>query len=307
MSVLITGASGFIGSALCAEMAKRQLSFFPVYRQATARTEARIVPDIHPATDWSAALAGVEVVIHLAARVHVMQDTEQDPLAAYRAANCAATLNLARQAAAQGVRRFVFLSSIKVNGEETAPGQPFHHDSQPAPQDPYGVSKWEAEQGLWQVAAETGMEVVVIRPPLVYGPGVKANFAQLMRWVKKGIPLPLASIHNQRSMVFLGNLLDLILVCSRHAAAAGQTFLVSDGQDVSTPGLIRAIAAAYGKTARLLPCPPGVLQVLAGLAGRGAAVQRLASCLQVDISHTCASLDWVPPYRMEQGLRLSLD
>jgi UDP-glucose 4-epimerase len=236
-----------------------------------------------------------------------MQDTATDPLADFRRVNVQGTLNLARQAAATGVRRFVFISSIKVNGETTDLGYPFTADDVPAPlDDPYGVSKMEAEQGLRQIAAETGMEVVIIRPPLVYGPGVKANFAALMRAVQRGWPLPLGMVHNQRSLVGLDNLVDFIVTCITHPQAANQTFLVSDGKDLSTTELVRGMAKAAGMPARLLPVPLWVLQAGASLLGKGDAVQRLCGNLQVDISKARSLLGWVPPVSVEEGLRRAM-
>jgi nucleoside-diphosphate-sugar epimerase len=211
-------------------------------------------------------------------------------------------LTLARQAAAAGVRRFVFVSSIKVNGEATQPGHPFTAGDAPAPLDPYGISKMEAEQGLRQIAAETGIEVVIIRPPLVYGPGVKANFAAMMRWLRRGVPLPLGAIDNQRSLVALDNLADLIITCITHPAAANQTFLVSDGQDVSTSELLRRMGRAMGRPARLLPVPAGLLELGAALVGRRDMAQRLCGCLQVDIEKTRQLLGWSPPLTLDQGL-----
>jgi nucleoside-diphosphate-sugar epimerase len=267
MRLLITGAGGFVGRTLC--------------HQARSR--------------------GFEV---LAVRVHVMDDTSADPLAAFRQTNTAGTLNLARQAAAVNVRRFVFVSSVKVNGESTAKNLPFAATGAPAPQDPYGISKMEAEQGLRQIADETGMEVVIIRPPLVYGPGVKANFASLMRAVQRGIPLPLASVtHNRRSFVALDNLVDLLITCIDHPAAANQTFLVSDGEDLSTADLLRRLGQAMNKPARLFPVPPSLLQLGANLLGKGDMAQRLLGNLQVDISHTRNTLSWAPPISVDEGLR----
>ncbi len=304
MRILITGASGFIGRALCAHLQAQQQDFIPLYRQASSSNvpQARYLPALDADTDCRAVLAGVDVLVHLAARVHVMNDTAADPLAAFRQSNVAATLNLARQAAQAGVKRLVFLSSIKVNGEVTLPGLAFRSDSQPQPQDPYGISKWEAEQGLQQIAAQTGLEVVIIRPPLVYGPGVKANFLQLLRWVEKGIPLPLAGMQNARSMVYVGNVVDLIARCCAQPEANGQIFLVSDQQDVSSAELIRAIATALHKPARLFYFPLPLLKALAALAGRGPALERLSTSLQVDISHTCRILHWQPPFTLAQGL-----
>ena len=253
--------------------------------------------------DWRKALAGCQVVVHLAARVHVMTDTAKNPLDEFRQVNVKGTLNLARQAAAAGVRRFVFVSSIKVNGEATEPGHPFTAEDTPAPLDAYGISKMEAEQGLREISAQTGMEVVIIRPPLVYGPGVKANFAAMMRWLARGVPLPLGAIHNQRSLVALDNLVDLIVTCIAHPAAANQTFLVSDGQDVSTTELLRRMGRAMKRPARLMPVPAGLLEWTAALVGKRDVAQRLCGSLQVDIQKTRQLLGWNPPLTLDQGLK----
>jgi nucleoside-diphosphate-sugar epimerase len=251
-------------------------------------------------------LAGQDCVVHLAARVHVMNDAVPDPLAEFRAANVELTVHLARQAAQAGVHRFIFISSVKVNGEETAADRPFTANDTPQPQDPYGVSKMEAEQALRSLAAQIGLEVVIIRPPLVYGPGVKANFAALMRAVQRGWPLPLGTVRNQRSLVALDNLVDFIITCITHPQAANQTFLVSDGQDISTTELVRGMARAAGVPARLLPVPVWVLQAGAALLGKGDAVQRLCGNLQVDISKARRLLGWVPPISVDEGLRRAM-
>lgn len=262
------------------------------------------VGDIHEATDWSAALNGCSAVVHLAARVHVMNERASDPLLEFRRTNVEGTLHLARQAAHSGVRRFVFVSSIKVNGETTAAGRPFTVADTPAAQDAYGISKMEAERGLRGIAADTGMEIVIVRPPLVYGPGVKANFASLMRAVQRGLPLPLGAVtNNRRSLVALDNLVDLLITCVDHPAAANQTFLVSDGEDLSTTALIRRMGQALGKPARLLPVPPALLQLGAAIVGKRNVVQRLLGNLQVDIAHTRATLGWTPPISVGEGLR----
>jgi nucleoside-diphosphate-sugar epimerase len=311
---LVTGATGFVGRAVCAELARRQYavrSIVRVHRVSDSVSGAELsdrvqLDDIGPATDWSGALDEVKAVVHLAARVHVMHDSSADPLAAFRAVNVAGTLNLARQAAAAGVKRFVFISSVKVNGESTPPGRAFTEADAPNPQDAYGQSKHEAEQGLRQLSADTGMEVVIIRPPLVYGPGVKANFAALMRAVQRGWPLPLGAVHNQRSLVALDNLVDFIVTCITHPQAANQTFLVSDGHDLSTTELVRGMAQAAGVRARLLPVPVWALQAGASLLGKGDAVQRLCGNLQVDISKARSLLGWVPPVSVEEGLRRAM-
>jgi len=231
-----------------------------------------------------------------------MQDGFADPLAAYRETNVAGTLNLARQAAAMGIKRFVFLSSIKVNGEQTQIGRPFTPNDIPNPTDPYGISKAEAEEGLRQIADQTGMEVVIIRPVLVYGPGVKGNFLSMMRWLNKGIPLPLGAINNARSLVSLDNLVDLIVTCLNHPAAANQTFLVSDGEDVSTTTLLRKTAAAMGKSARLVPVPAHLLELGSAVLGKQEMAQRLCGSLQVEIEKTRRLLGWQPPLTLDEGL-----
>lgn len=309
--VLVTGANGFVGQAVCASLPSRGYSVIGAVRRKTPEAPSEAAPslqylkmeDIDERTDWAAALSGIDSVVHLAARVHLMQETATDPLAEFRRVNVALTLNLARQAAAAGVRRFVFISSIKVNGETTPIGQPFTAEDAPRPLDAYGVSKLEAEQALQELARQTGMELVIIRPVLVYGPGVKANFHEMMRWLLKGVPLPLGSLDNHRSLVALDNLVDLIAKCLSHPAAAGQTFLVSDGEDMTVTGLLQRTAAAFGKPARLLPLPMVGLRVAGRLLGREAVIQRLCDTLQVDISKTRRVLNWEPPVSANVALR----
>jgi nucleoside-diphosphate-sugar epimerase len=264
--------------------------------------EQALVDDLGPDTSWTHALSGIDAVVHTAARAHVMRDTAPDPLAEFRRVNVSGTLALARQAAAAGVKRFVFISSVKVNGEGTEPGRPYRASDRPAPVDPYGVSKHEAEQGLLQLAHETGMSVSIIRPVLVYGPGVKGNFLTLMRWLHKGIPLPLGAIQNRRSFVALDNLVDLIVTCLDHPAASGRIFLVSDGEDLSTTTLLQRVAAALGRTARLVPVPAMALFAVARLLGKADIAQRLCGSLQVDISSTRGLLGWAPPVGVDQAL-----
>ena len=307
MRVLLTGGSGFVGSAVQARLLDEpQFSVRSVYRQLPQQLSPRLevfqVSGLEPDTDWKAPLEGVEVVIHCAARVHVMNESEADPLAAFRRANVQGTLRLAEQAAQSGVRRFIYLSSIKVNGEGTPPGRPYTADDQPAPLDPYGVSKLEAEQALQALAAKTGMEVVIIRPVLVYGPGVKANFRSMMGWLNRGVPLPLGAITNRRSLVALDNLVDLIVTCIHHPAAANQVFLVSDDEDLSTSDLLRRMALALGRPVRLLPLPMSLLSGTAQLLGKKALSQRLCGSLQVDIEKTKALLEWTPPISVDGAL-----
>jgi nucleoside-diphosphate-sugar epimerase len=301
-ATLVTGANGFVGSGLVSELLQRGHSVVSAVRHSVDDSQISL-GNINADTDWATALPGVSTVIHTAARVHVMNDILVDPIAAFRAFNAAGTLNLARQAAAAGVKRFVFISSVKVNGESTQPGRAFTEVDAPNPQDAYGQSKQEAEQGLRQLSADTGMEVVIIRPPLVYGPGVKANFAALMRALQRGWPLPLGAVHNQRSLVALSNLVDFIVTCITHPQAANQTFLVSDGKDLSTTELVRGMAQAAGVPARLLPVPVWALEAAATLVGKGDTVQRLCGNLQVDISKARTLLGWVPSVSVEEGLR----
>jgi len=298
--ILVTGANGFVGRALMTRLAASGVPARGASR--LPRPGCSAVGEIDSATAWGGLLPGVSAIVHLAARVHVMTDGDRDPLRAYRRVNVEGTLNLARQAAAAGVRRFVFVSSIKVNGEGTAPGRPYTAAARPAPEDPYGVSKLEAEDGLRALAAETGLEVATIRPVLVYGPGVRANFLTLMRALYRGWPLPLGAIHNRRSLVAIDNLVDLIDTCTRHPHAAGGTFLVSDGEDLSTTDLLRRMAAALEVKARLVPVPPGLLAAGARFAGRGAMAKRILGSLQVDITQTNANLGWTPPVTVDAAL-----
>lgn len=314
MDVLITGSNGFVGNALCILLKTEGRNYRCAVRTQAQMENPIVVGDIGSDTDWSEALNGVGTVIHTAARAHVMKDEVPDPLAEYRKVNVDGTLNLARQAAEAGVKRFIFISSIKVNGEQTFPhpgplpeGEGkvacFTEQDTPAPEDAYGISKLEAEQGLQQLAEETGMEVAIIRPPLVYGPGVKGNFATLMRLVEKGLPLPLGAVHNKRSLVALDNLVDLIVTCIDHPAAANQVFLAGDGVDLSTRELLRGIAKAMDKTARLIPVPAGMLMLGATLLGKKAVAQRVLGSLQVDISKARNVLGWVPVVSVDDALK----
>lgn len=299
--ILVTGANGFVGSSLCETLHGRNVDFVAAVRNADMNGQIS-VGGLGPDTDWTAALEGCDVVIHLAARVHVMNDSANDPLAAFRAVNVDATLNLARQALAKGIKRFVFISSIKVNGEETTT-HPFTAFDEPAPIDPYGQSKLEAEIALQELGNATGLEVVIVRPPLVYGPGVRANFRRLMQLVKTGLPLPLGAIHNRRSMVAVDNLVDLLILCASHPAAVGQIFLVSDDRDVGISELLRMLAAAMDKRSLLLPLPAGLLASTVAVFGKSAVANRLLGSLQVDIDHTKSTLQWQPPVSMEFALK----
>ncbi|MBC2732250.1 SDR family oxidoreductase [Thiobacillus sp.] len=298
--VLVTGATGFVGRALCERLTAVGHKIIPIVRRRSGLLNEVVIGEMGPSTDWSTALAGCDVVVHLAARVHKMKGSVHDPRMSYREINTEATLNLGHQAAKAGVKRFVFISTIKVNGEgrDTA----YRETDVPAPEDAYAISKWEAEQGLRRIARETGLEVVILRPPLVYGPGVKANFLRLMKAIQRGWPLPLGAIHNRRSLLYLGNFVDAIRLCVEHPAAAGQTFLLDDGQAVSTPELIRAVARAMGRPARLLAVPVGVLAFMGTLLGKRAAVARLTGSLHVDSAAIRSRLGWMPPYSMEAGL-----
>ncbi|HET9405083.1 MAG TPA: SDR family oxidoreductase [Burkholderiales bacterium] len=299
--VLITGADGFVGRMLCEALAAAGRRVKRALRAVQpGLPDAVAVGDIGGETDWRAALEAASAVVHLAARTHVLRETAADPLAEYRRVNVDGTRRLAQQAVRCGVRRLVFVSSIKVNGEAT--GRPFTENDAPRPGDAYGISKWEAEQALARVAAETGLEVVVLRPSLVYGPGVKGNFLRLMNLVARRVPLPLASIANRRSLVYAGNLVDAVLKAIDAPGAAGRTYLISDGEDVSTPDLVRALAQALGVAPRLLPCPPAALMIGATLAGRRAELARLAGSLQVDAAAARRDLGWRPRFTLSQGL-----
>lgn len=305
MKCLVTGANGFVGRALCTALINKGVSVRAATREtsdALSCSDVVKINGIDANTDWTVALKDVDTVVHLAARVHMVNDTSIDPLTEFRRINVDGTLTLARQAAAVGVKRFLFISSIKVNGEMTQEGQPYTEEDRPAPQDAYGLSKLEAEVGLQQIAAATGLEIVIIRPPLVYGPGVKANFATLMHAVKAGWPLPLGAIKNLRSLVALDNLVDFIVNCTNHPQAANQTFLISDGHDLSTTDLVRGLALAAGVSAWLLPIPVPVMRRVANFLGKDDVINRLCGNLQVDISKAKNLLGWEPPIAVEDAL-----
>jgi len=321
--ILITGANSFIGSALCTRMladgrhVRGTIRPSNRYEPLPPKLEPIIVESIGQNTDWSRALSGVDTVAHLAARVHIKYESEPDQLGKFYYVNVAGTERLARMAATSGCRRFVFMSSVKVNGERTGNGdresevgyqkgrlkETFSEKNVPDPQDPYAISKWEAEKVLYNISEETGMEIVILRSPLVYGPRVKANFLRLLKVVERGIPLPLADINNRRSLIYLENLVDAIVICMKHPNAAGQTYFVSDNEDVSTPDLIRRMGLALKRPARLFHCPSDVLKFAGRLAGKVAEMERLTGSLAVDISKIRRDLDWEPPFSMDQGLR----
>jgi UDP-glucose 4-epimerase len=309
--ILITGATGFVGSVLLADLKKSSnVNVISTARKGykSVYDDSVVVGEINDSTDYSAAIDGVDVVIHCAARVHVMNDTALDPLLIFREVNTYGTLNLAKQAAQAGVKRFIFISSIKVNGESSSIDKPFTAEDVHHPQDPYGISKSEAETQLLALGQETGMEIVIIRPPLVYGPGVKANFSSLLNLASKGLPLPFACFNqNRRSMVSVDNLVDLIITCIDHPKAANQVFLVSDDHDLSTADLISKLTKACGKSGFMLPIPIILFKFLARVIGKQNFMERLTGSLRVDISKTKSLLNWVPPQSVEDGFKVTAD
>jgi len=310
--ILVTGASGFIGRVLCLRLvdhaavvaATRNKVNFP---ESLTRLQQIEVGDIGPATNWSSALVNVDVVIHLAARVHVMRDMAADPLDEFRSVNTFGTEHLARCAAASGVKRLVYVSSIGVNGSRTGADERFSETDVPHPHNAYAISKWEAEQALANVARETGLQIVIVRPPLVYGGGAPGNFATLVKAVSRGIPLPLASVRNLRSLIYVGNLVDALITCATHPAASGQTYLVCDGEDISTAALIQKLADALGRNSRSFHFPAALLRAGAAVMGRSAQADSLIGSLRVNDAKIRGELGWIPPYTLEQGLRATAD
>jgi len=302
MKILLTGYTGFLGSALLKKLNNYQVYLtsrkcdekisFPIYKKVISSSE-----------DFSDCLNGVEVVIHLAARVHQMNDKSENPLKEFMETNCHGTLNLAMQAAKAGVKRFIFVSSIKVNGERSNPGKPFRFDDPIHPSDPYGISKANAEEGLLKIAKDTKLEVTIIRPPLIYGPNVKANFASMLKLAKINFPVPLGSIKNKRSFVGIDNLVDLIITCINHCKAGNQIFLVSDNNDVSTSKLYSLMAQAYGNKPRLISISTKFLKLIGLLLGKKEAINRLCEDLRVDIWHTKKTLNWSPVVSLEDGIK----
>jgi len=305
MLIAVTGANGFVGQHLCSHLSREGHQPRLIQRRFAQGTFQ--IPGIVSSTDWSDALSGVDVVIHCASRVHVLHDQVADPLAAYRAVNVAGTQRLAIQAAELGVKRLIFLSSIKVNGEGTRSGASFNGLSPAAPLDPYGISKLEAEQALHQVSSATGLEVAIVRPPLVYGPGVRANFLRLLRLVQRQILLPLGAVHNQRSLLYVGNLVSFLAACALQPAAAGRTFLIADAEPLSTPELVQKLAFALKTKPRLLPVPPSLLSLLGRLSGKQAEFSRLTGSLVIDPSEAFQTLNWQPPFSTAEGLQITAD
>lgn len=306
MRILLTGSNGFVLQALAESLQTQAHDIVTTTRAARHSAErlARVVVgDIHANTNWGDALHGVEVVVHLAAHVHVMRDITANARAEFRRVNTEGTLNLARQSVSAGVRRFIFLSTVGVNGNSTSPGKYFTETDTALPHDPYSVSKYEAEVGLRAISKSTGMEIVIIRPTLVHGVKAPGNFGKLTRLVARGLPLPLAAIKNRRSLVGIDNLVDFIVTCLTHPAAVNETFLVSDGEDLSTPDLIRRMARAMNQPAWLLPVPNAMLMAAATVIGKRDVAQRLCGSLQVDISKARALLGWSPPVSVDEGLR----
>ena len=306
--ILVTGADGFIGRYLCSELIANGYQVCAARRKQSSRDDVTVlnsvvIGNITASTLWKDALRGVYCVVHLASRVHVMSDIGVDSLAEFRVINVEGTVNLAKQAAALGVKRFIYLSTIKVNGEMSGLGNPFKADDVPAPIGAYAVSKYEAEQALLTIAKTTGLEVVIIRPPLVYGPGVKANFLRMMQWLEKGVPLPLGAIHNKRSFVSLTNLVRLIITCIEHHAATNRRFLVGDGEDLSTTELLTRTGKALGIKTRIFPFPESILKIMAKLTGQQALILRLCGTLQVDITKTKKVLGWEPVTKVDEALK----
>lgn len=307
---MITGANGFVGKCLCAELLQQGQLVRAAVRSASLpidNIEVAVVGAIDGETNWAEALRDVDVIIHLAARVHVMKDTAADPLAEFLKVNVQGTANLASQAAAAGVKRLVYVSSIKVNGEQTTETQPFTESDIPSPQDAYAVSKWRAEQALREVVQKTGLEVVIVRPPLIYGPGVKGNFIRLLAVLNKGIPLPLAGVRNKRSMIYLGNLVDALITCANHPAAAGKTYLVCDGEDISVANLVRQMHIGLGKPARLFRMPVSLLRGMGRLFGQLESVERVVGTLRINDGLIRKELGWKPKFTLQEGLQATAD
>ncbi len=311
MEILLTGATGFIGRALLSELVSKDINVIASVRQKTPcipeNVEQYIIPGLSEDTDWGAALRDIDVVVHTAARVHVMNEQTNNPLKQFRKVNTEATLALAQQSAKAGVKRFIFLSSIKVNGEQTKDNQAFTAHDEFIPDDPYGLSKYEAEQGLLKLAHETGMEVVIIRLPMVYGPGVKGNFQVLIKWVRKKWPLPFGAVGNQRSLLALDNAVSFIIHCLEHPKAVNEVFLVSDNEDISTTELLNKVATAFELNIFLLPVPVSLMKFAARMLGKGELASRLFGSLKIDSSKAQQLLGWKPVITMDEQLKKIAD
>lgn len=309
MKILVTGGSGFIGGTLIAHLSRAGHQVIATSRDPNftiSGATTRQVGELGSNTDWTPALEGIEAVVHLAARVHVMADKAADPLAENRTINTDGTTRLAEQGAAAGVKHFIFLSTIKVHGEQT-PATPFVAHDTPQPNDPYAIAKLEAEQALLEIAHGTDMRVHIIRPPLVYGPGVGGNFLSLLKLCTKGLPLPLASIDNRRSLIYVGNLVSLITCLLDQPQAPGRVYLCKDGEDISTPELLRRVAGTLGENLAIWRCPVLALRLAGVLLGKSAAISRLGGSLVVDDLQTRNDLNWTPPFSMIQGLQETAD
>jgi len=304
--ILITGSTGFVGQKLCKKLISANYSIREAVRSNSEKQlgikEIFNVGEIDKSTNWSASLQDIDCVIHCAARAHVMNENKLDTLATYRKVNVDGTRNLAEQCAKAGVKRLIFLSSIKVNGEKTKVSFSFRHDDNPKPEDAYGISKWEAELALQKVSKKYGIEIVIIRAPLVYGPNVKGNFLKLINIAARRIPLPISRVNNVRSFVGVENLIDLISCCIKHPAAAGKIFLVSDNKDMSTPELLKKIGKAMGKCQYFIPLPVSILQFLGAIIGKSSEIERLVSNLQVDCNNTFEVLGWRPPVNSDDAI-----
>jgi len=305
--ILITGATGFVGRTLFENLKSKKK--YLVHLSTRNNQEKLLegektfnISEIDSNTNWKDALDGVDCIVHCAARAHMMEKKQTDSLNSYRRVNVDGTRNLAKQAAAIGIKRFIFLSSIKVNGEETIASKSFKYDDIPQPEDAYGITKWEAEQALFEISKQTGLEVVIIRPPLVYGEGVKGNFLRLLNLVYKQIPLPFANINNLRSFIGLDNLLDLIICCIQHPKAAGKTFLVSDGEDVSTSDLIKKLSKLMNRSPRLFQVPQSIIQLIGRLVGKSSEIKRLLGSLRIDNSYAREILGWSPAFSLDESL-----
>lgn len=306
--ILVTGSSGLVGQSLTTQLLHAGYEVRGVARSSPpnlvgSRYEFAPIGDFSEVSNWQSLLAGVSTIVHTIARVHIMDDKAVSPLEEFRKLNVQATLALAAQAAAEGVKRFIFISSIKVNGESTQDEKPFLETDDTVPTDPYGLSKFEAEQGLLAIAQQTNMEVVIIRPPLIYGPGVKANFASMMKWVKRGIPLPFGAVDNKRSLIALENLVDFITRCIEHPKAANEIFLISDGQAISTTELMQVVAKAFGNKPVLIPIPVSFMQFAASMIGKQAVADRLFGTLEVDSTKARNLLGWQPVITMDEQLK----